>query len=159
MAAEIDVTLSVRAFGELKSIKPLDEGLLSIKMRPNYNVIGGHPSKTLDWQRSYFYVKYDDSAFGDPPDEDYRVLWNTLLSRTLLLTQVDASGTDHLFLFCAADHPTSREYPEEFLSSARAVARIDQERWGNIFWERICRCVDRIPMTLRLPFSWRDLCF
>ena len=94
MAAEINATLSVRAFEELTSINLLDEGLLSIKMWPNYNVIGGHPSKTLDWQMSYFYVKSDDSAFEDPPDKDYRVLWNPLLGRTLLLNHVDASGTD-----------------------------------------------------------------
>jgi len=81
MAAEIDVSLSVRAFEELTSINPLDDVLLSIKMRPNYNVVGGHPNKTFDWQRSYFYIKSDDSAFEDPPDDDYRVLWNTLLGR------------------------------------------------------------------------------
>ena len=146
MAAEIYVTLSVRAFKELTSINPLDEGLLSIKMQPNYNVIGGHPSKTLDWKRSYIYVKSDDSAFEDPPDEDYRVLWNTLLGRTLLLAHVNSSGTDHLFILCIR-HPTSREYPEEFLSSARAVARLDQERWRNISWERIRRCIDRISRS------------
>ncbi|WZZ15427.1 hypothetical protein YC2023_108516 [Brassica napus] len=32
MAAEIDVTLSFRAFEELTSVNPLDEGLSSIKM-------------------------------------------------------------------------------------------------------------------------------
>ncbi|XP_013679996.1 meiosis-specific protein ASY2-like [Brassica napus] len=122
MAAEIDVSLSVRVFEELTSISSLDDGLLSIKMRPSYNVIEGHPNNTFDWQRSYFYVKCDDSAFEDPPDEDYRVLWNTLL----------------------ADHPTSREYPEEFLSSARAVARLAQEHWGNIYWERVRRSIDHI---------------
>ena len=107
MAAEIDFTLSVRAFEELTSINPLDEGLLSIKMRPNYNVIGGHPSKMLDWKRSYFYVESDDSAFEDPPDEDYyRVLWNTLHGRTLLLTHVDALGTDH-FLFFVCSRPSN----------------------------------------------------
>ena len=63
MAAEINVSLSVLAFEELTSISSLDDGLLSIKMRPSYNVIGGHPNKTFDWQRSYFYVKWDDSAF------------------------------------------------------------------------------------------------
>ena len=41
MAAEIDVSLSVRAFEELTSVSLLDDGLLSIKMRPSYNVIGG----------------------------------------------------------------------------------------------------------------------
>ena len=73
MAAEINVSLSVHAFEELTFISSLDEGLLSIKMRPSYNVVGGHPNKTFEWQRSYFYVKSNDSAFEDPPDDDYRV--------------------------------------------------------------------------------------
>ena len=100
MAAEIDVYLSVRAFEELTSINPLDDVLLSIKMRPNYNVVGGHPNKTFDWQRSYFYIKSDDSAFEDPPDDDYRVLWNTLLGRIPLLTRVVSSHTNRLYSHC-----------------------------------------------------------
>ncbi|KAF8086631.1 hypothetical protein N665_0618s0008 [Sinapis alba] len=51
MATEIDVTLNVRAFEELTSINPLDEGLWSVKMRPNYNVVKGYPNKMVDWQR------------------------------------------------------------------------------------------------------------
>ena len=97
MAAEIDVSLSVRTFEELTSINPLDEGLLSIKMRPNYNVVGGHPNKTFDWQRSYFYIKSYDSAFEDLPDDDYQVLWNTLLGRMPLLTRVISSRINRLY--------------------------------------------------------------
>ncbi|KAG2265694.1 hypothetical protein Bca52824_072773 [Brassica carinata] len=96
MAAEVDVSMSVRVFEELTSISSLDDGLLLIKMRPSYNVIGRHPNKTFDWQRFYFYVKCDDSAFEDPPDEDYRVLWNTLLGRIPLLTRVISSYTNRL---------------------------------------------------------------
>ncbi|XP_013617387.1 PREDICTED: uncharacterized protein LOC106323884 [Brassica oleracea var. oleracea] len=87
MAAEIDVSLSVRVFEELTSVSSLDDGLLLIKMCPNYNVIGRHPNKTPDWQRSYFFVKCDYSAFEDPQDDECRVLWNTLLGRTSSLTQ------------------------------------------------------------------------
>ncbi|KAF8102777.1 hypothetical protein N665_0195s0014 [Sinapis alba] len=121
-ASEINMTLNVRAFEEWTSVNPLDEGLWSIKMRPNYNVVKGYPNKTVDWQRSYFYVKSDSSAFEDPPDNDYRVLWNALLG----------------------DHPTSREYPKEFLSNARAIARLQPERWANISRDRIRLCLDRI---------------
>ncbi|KAG2251289.1 hypothetical protein Bca52824_081425 [Brassica carinata] len=96
MAAEIDVSMSVRVFEELTSISSLDDGLLSIKMRPSYNLVGGHPNKTFDWQRSYFYVKCDDSAFENPPDEDYRVLWNTLLGTIPSLTRVISSYTNCL---------------------------------------------------------------
>jgi len=41
MAVEIDVSLSVHAFEELTSVSSLDDGILLIKMRPSYNVIGG----------------------------------------------------------------------------------------------------------------------
>ncbi|KAG2281919.1 hypothetical protein Bca52824_053139 [Brassica carinata] len=88
MAAEIDVSLSVRTFEELTSISSLDDGLILIKMRPSYNVIGMHPNKTLDWQRSYFFVKCDDSTFEDPPDGVCHVLWNPLLGRTSSLARI-----------------------------------------------------------------------
>ena len=165
MAAEIDVSLSVRVFEELTSISSLDDGLLSIKMRPSYNVIGGHPNKTFDWQRSYFYVKCNDSAFEDPPDEDYHVLWNTLLGRIPSLTRVISSYTNRLLFslsfFFTADHPTSREYPDEFLPSARAVARLAQEHWGNISWERVHCSIDRISRSKSTLFlrSSANLCF
>ncbi|KAF8106771.1 hypothetical protein N665_0133s0012 [Sinapis alba] len=125
MAAEIDVTLNVCAFEELTSVDPLDEGLWSVKMRPNYNVVKGYPNKTVDWQRAYFYIKSDDSAFEDPPDNDYRVLWNALLGR-------------------------------EFLPNARAIARLEQERWGNITRDMIRRCVNRISRTKRISLFTRD---
>ncbi|KAF8116951.1 hypothetical protein N665_0013s0010 [Sinapis alba] len=91
-------------------------------MRPNYNVVKGYPNKTVDWQRFYFYINSYNSAFEDPPDENCRVLWNSLLG----------------------DHPTSREYPEEFLSNARAIARLQPERWRNVTRDRIRRCLNRI---------------
>ena len=100
MAAEIDVSLSVRAFEELPSISSLDEGLLSIKMRPSYNVVGGNPNMTFDWQRSYFYVKSDDSAFEDPPDDDCRVLWKSLLGRIPPLIRVVSTRINYLYSHC-----------------------------------------------------------
>ena len=119
-------------------------------------MIGGHPNKTLCWQRSYFFIKCDDSAFEHPPDDDYRVLWNTLLGRTPSLTRIISSYTNHLLFslsfFFAADHPTSREYPEEFLAGARAVARLAQEHWGNISWERVRRSIDRISTSRPILF-------
>ncbi|WZZ33814.1 hypothetical protein YC2023_017215 [Brassica napus] len=109
MAAEIDVSLSVRTFEELTSISSLDDGLLLIKMLPSYNVIGRHPNKTLDWQRSYFFVKCDDSAFEDPPDGICRVLWNTLLGRTSSLTRIISSYTNcFLLLLSFFMQPTIR---------------------------------------------------
>ena len=45
MAAEIDVSMSFRAFEELTYLKPMGEGLFSIQMRPTYNATG-LPNKT-----------------------------------------------------------------------------------------------------------------
>ncbi|KAF8105332.1 LOW QUALITY PROTEIN: hypothetical protein N665_0158s0016 [Sinapis alba] len=96
MAAEINVTLNVRAFEELTSVNPLDEGLWSVKMRPNYNVVKGCPNKTA------------------------------------------------IIRLCANTQ-------KSFLSNARAIARLQQERWGNITRDRIRRCVDRISRNLPRP--------
>lgn len=72
--AEAGVPLSVRAFKELVSAK-IKGGLISLKIRPNYNVVTGYPNKTNNWQRSYFYVKSDRAAFEEPLKTGYRVLW------------------------------------------------------------------------------------
>ncbi|KAG2265793.1 hypothetical protein Bca52824_072872 [Brassica carinata] len=58
-AAEIDVLMSVRTLEELTYTKSMGDGLFSIQMRPNYNVIVDHPCRTAHWQRFYFYVKSD----------------------------------------------------------------------------------------------------
>ncbi|XP_013632653.1 PREDICTED: uncharacterized protein LOC106338164 [Brassica oleracea var. oleracea] len=119
MAAEIDVSLSVRAFEELTSISSLDDGLLSIKMRPSYNVIGGTVIRHLTGRGLIF----TSSA--------------TILPSRILRTKTTVyCGTPYLVEY-PPDHPTSREYLEEFLSSARAVARLDQEHWENISRERV----------------------
>lgn len=57
IAAQNNISLSVRAFEKLTSVKVLRFGLFSLKMRPSYNILTGHPNKTKRWQRSYFYVK------------------------------------------------------------------------------------------------------
>ena len=85
MAAEKNVTFSVRALEELTSINPQAEGLWVMKMLPNYNVLGGSLNKTTDWQRAYFFIKSDEFAFEDPPGDSYRVLWNAILGRLLIL--------------------------------------------------------------------------
>ena len=73
--------MSVRSFEEMTSITDMKDGTYSVKMRPNCNVCAGHPNKTQNWQRSYFFIKSDDSAFEEPPREDYRVLWNRSCGR------------------------------------------------------------------------------
>ncbi|XP_013624799.1 PREDICTED: uncharacterized protein LOC106330961 [Brassica oleracea var. oleracea] len=81
LAEEIDMPMSVRSFEEMTSITDMKDGTYSVKIRPNCNVCAGHPNKTQNWQRSYFFIKSDDSAFEEPPREDYRVLWNRSCGR------------------------------------------------------------------------------
>ncbi|XP_013668902.1 meiosis-specific protein ASY2-like [Brassica napus] len=121
-AAEINVSMSVRTLEELTYLKSMGDGLYSIQMRPNYNVIVDHPSRTNNWQRFYFYVKPDSFAFEEPPGDSFRFLWNHEL----------------------VDHSDSAFYLEEFIANARTVASLAQVSWKDITVERIRRAVDRI---------------
>ncbi|KAF3603102.1 hypothetical protein F2Q69_00035172 [Brassica cretica] len=71
----------------------------------------------------------DDSAFEEPPREDYRVLWNR----------------------SCVGHPTSPVYPEDFLKSVRAVALLRIYRWSEITVEKIRELKDRIARR-----EWRS---
>lgn len=81
MAAEIDVPMSVRVFEELTSTKAEKAGMFSVKMRPSYNVLSGQPTKTKNWQRSYFYIKADEHSFAEALEDDFPVLWNPKIGR------------------------------------------------------------------------------
>ena len=83
LAEQIDMPMSVRSFEEMTSITDMKDGTYSVKMRPNCNICAGHPNKTQNWQRSYFFLKSDSSAFEEPPQDDYRVLWNRSCGRIL----------------------------------------------------------------------------
>lgn len=76
MAAEIDVSMSVRVFEELTQTQPKPNGMFAVQMRSGLHILIGHPSGTKLWQRSYFYVKANNAAFEDPPDGSFCVLWN-----------------------------------------------------------------------------------
>ena len=119
LAEQIDMPMSVRSFEEMTSITDMKDGTYSVKMRPNCNVCAGHPNKTQNWQRSYFFLKSDDSAFEEPPQEDYRVLWNRSCGRVscreLRLTLLFLMRLSFFFVcswpsyvFCL-----SRGFPEE----------------------------------------------
>ncbi|KAG2287663.1 hypothetical protein Bca52824_047267 [Brassica carinata] len=132
MAAEIDVSMSVRVFEELTFTKAEPHGIFSVKMRLSYNVLSGHPNKTKDWQRSYFYVKSDEHAFSEPPGDDYRVLWNKMLVR----------------------HLNTIAYPEKFFESAQAIVAHSHLRWRDLSREWIRRQEARIARAdweSRLP--------
>ena len=151
MAAEIDVSMSVRAFEELTYLKSMGEGLFSIYMRLNYNVIAGNPNKTPHWQRFYLYVKSDEIAFEDPPGDAFRFLWNAELGRALLITRYCFSPRSYQFSsFVAVDHPDTTVYPEEFIANACAVALLVQESWENITLEWIRRVIDKISRSKSL---------
>ena len=92
MAAEIDVSMSVRVFEELTFTKAEPHGIFSVKMRSSYNVLTGYPNKPKNWQRSYFYIKSDEHAFSEPHGDDYRVLWNKTLGRYCLLSSCPIRG-------------------------------------------------------------------
>ncbi|KAL0754007.1 hypothetical protein Bca101_091675 [Brassica carinata] len=125
--------MSVRSFEEMTSITDMKDGTYLVKMRPNCNVCAGHPNKTQNWQRTYFFLKSDDSAFEEPPREGYQVLWNRSCGRI------------------SFGHPTSPVYPEDFLKSVRAVALLRIYRWSEISIERIRELKDRIARR-----EWRS---
>ncbi|XP_048611642.1 uncharacterized protein LOC125585947 [Brassica napus] len=132
MAAEMDISMSVRVFEELTFTKAEPNGIFSVKMSSNYNVLTGHPNKTQDWQRAYFFVKSDEHAFVEPPGDDYRVLWNRQLVR----------------------HPNTIAYPEKFFESAQAIAAHSHLRWPDLSREWIRRQQARIAKVdweSRLP--------
>ncbi|KAL0715435.1 hypothetical protein Bca4012_064757 [Brassica carinata] len=132
MAAEIGISLCPRAFEELTSVSALEPGLYSVKMRPSYNIITGHPVKTTDWQRWYFFVRSDEHAFVDPPDDKYRVFWKRR----------------------AANHPYFTGVSGQFFDNARALVELDILSWPDISEARIRRSlqhIDRGDWDLRLP--------
>ncbi|XP_033143340.1 meiosis-specific protein ASY2-like [Brassica rapa] len=111
IGGEAGTSMSVRSFEELTSVSISDDGLVSTRMRPNYNVVTGYPTKTSDWQRSYFYVKSNRSAFEEPPKSGYRVLWNAEM----------------------VGHPNLATYPEDWRESARIVALQKQDHWEGFY--------------------------
>ncbi|KAF8113305.1 hypothetical protein N665_0052s0028 [Sinapis alba] len=137
MSAEIDISLNVRAFEELTSVKALRGGLFAIRMRPNYNIITVHPNKTQKWKKNYFYVKADEFAFHEPPGDDFPVSWGSKI----------------------ADHPKTLDYPEGFFDSARAIACLSHSRWPDMSEDRVRRALERISQVdwdSRVPVIKKD---
>ncbi|KAG2330105.1 hypothetical protein Bca52824_001285 [Brassica carinata] len=130
MAAEIGISLCHRAFEELTSVSALEPGLYSVKMRPSYNISTGHPVKTTDWQHWYFFVRSDEHAFVDPPDDKYRVLWKRR----------------------AVNHPYFTRVPGQFFDNARALVELGIRSWPDIIEARICRSPQRIDRGEHFPF-------
>lgn len=83
MAAELDISMTVRVFEELTTTKAEADCLFSVKMRPSYNVLTGHPRKTTNWQRSYFYIRADEQSFEEPLEDDFPARWVKKIGRDL----------------------------------------------------------------------------
>ncbi|KAF8109177.1 hypothetical protein N665_0101s0008 [Sinapis alba] len=127
LSAEIDISLNVRAFEELTSMKALRGGFFAIRMRPNYNIITDHSNKTQKWKKNYFYVKADEFAFHEPQGDDFPVSWGSKI----------------------ADHPKTLDYPEGFFDSARAIACLSHSRWPDISEDRVRRALERISRVIK----------
>ncbi|KAF8114893.1 hypothetical protein N665_0032s0024 [Sinapis alba] len=119
---------------ELTCLKLQPQGNFSVKMRPNYNILTGHPNKTQGWNCCYFFIKSYKAAFYDPPREDFRVFWN----------------------FRIVDHPKALDYPDGFFDNTRVVAALSHQHWPDISEERIRKALARISRdywTANLPCS------
>ncbi|KAL0846759.1 hypothetical protein Bca101_020005 [Brassica carinata] len=109
MAAEIDVSMSVRAFEELTQTQPKPNGVYSVQMRSGLHILTSPHIKTKTWKRSYFYVKADEAGFEDPPSADCRVLWSRSIGRTSMLISSILSLVLTLSLNSAVGHPNTFE--------------------------------------------------
>ncbi|CAN6898752.1 unnamed protein product [Brassica oleracea var. botrytis] len=144
MAAEISISLNIPALEEMNFIKPMPQGIYSQRMRPNYNVIMGHPNKMQLWQRFYFYIKSNESAFEEPPPSDSRYLWNYPIGRLLLRSLFFPFESNQFFSCCAVDHPNTLDFPVGFFEDAHALAAHSHLRWLEISRERIRRALSRL---------------
>ncbi|KAF8088102.1 hypothetical protein N665_0553s0003, partial [Sinapis alba] len=127
MAAEGNISMSVRTFEEQTKTQPRPQGLFFVK------IITGHPNKTENWNHYYFYVNLDKFAFEEPLKDDYRVLCNNNM----------------------VIHPNTIAYPEKFFENAQAIATFSHLRWPDISRERICRVLEwisRVDWRSDIPF-------
>ncbi|KAF8066159.1 hypothetical protein N665_1157s0006 [Sinapis alba] len=76
MATEIDAWMSVRVFEEMTKPQPKPNSLFTMQMWSGLHILTGHPMKTRNWQRSYFYVRVDDTSFAEPTDDNLCILWS-----------------------------------------------------------------------------------
>ncbi|XP_056843297.1 uncharacterized protein LOC130495802 [Raphanus sativus] len=121
MAAEIDVSMSVRIFEELTQPQPKPHGFLSMQMRTGVNVLTGHPG-TKSWQRSYFYVRANGAAFEVPPTESSRVLWNPKI----------------------VAHPNIASPQDDFWNDLLKVMVLEEQEWASFDRQRVDRQRERI---------------
>ncbi|KAF8086496.1 hypothetical protein N665_0623s0003 [Sinapis alba] len=114
MAAEINISMSVRVFEEMTQTQPKPNSLYAIQMRSRLHILTGHPSKTRDW--------HDGASFEEPPSDGYRFLWSP----------------------CIVIHPNTIVYPETFWEDVPNIDVLSQNKWGNFSNNRICRHQKRI---------------
>ncbi|KAF2555404.1 hypothetical protein F2Q68_00017267 [Brassica cretica] len=115
-------------------------------MRSNYNVLTGHPNKTQDWKRAYFFVKSDDHAFGEPPGDNYRFV----IPEKFFESAQAIAAHSHLRW-----PDLSREWiRRQQARIARAIAAHSHLRWPDLSREWIRRQqarIARVDWESRLP--------
>ncbi|KAF2584739.1 hypothetical protein F2Q70_00036225 [Brassica cretica] len=133
MAAEIDVSLTIRIFEELTQVQPKPNGLYSVQMRSGLNVFTSPLIKTKRWQRSYFYVKADEAGFVDPLEVDRRVLWNSCI-----VGHPNTFGPWDAFRRDLPKIVTLR--PQEWKDFGRKRIRRQRRRVANVDWGENVPC-------------------
>ncbi|KAF8087109.1 hypothetical protein N665_0599s0005 [Sinapis alba] len=149
MAAEIDVSMSVRVFKEITQTQPKPNSLFAVHTRSGLQILTGHPTKTRCWQLHYFYIRANGAVFEEPPSDEYRFFWNPRI----------------------VTHPNTIGYPDNFWEDVPKIAALSQHKWGDFDRRRICRERQRIskgsdlftryffvcvPLTNALLFSVAD---
>ncbi|XP_013583359.1 PREDICTED: uncharacterized protein LOC106292307 [Brassica oleracea var. oleracea] len=144
MAAEIDVSMSVRSFEELTQTQPKSNGLFAVQMRSGLHILTGHPSGTKLWQRSYFFVKANNAAFEDPPGKSYRVLWSSDI-----VAHLNTIGPQDTFW---------KDVPKMVVLNQQTWASFDrqriscqQKRIAKVDWSPDVPCVTTTGKRMKLP--------
>ncbi|KAG2321524.1 hypothetical protein Bca52824_014737 [Brassica carinata] len=132
MAAEIDVSMSVRVFEELTQTQPKPNGFI----RPRI--------KTKRWRRSYFYITVDEAGFEDPRGVDRRFLWNRdIVGHPNTFGPLDAFRRDLPKLVALRLQEWRSFDRKRILRQQRRIARFD--------WEPYIPCEKSKGKRLKLP--------
>ncbi|KAF8100594.1 hypothetical protein N665_0221s0071 [Sinapis alba] len=127
LAAELDITMSVRLFEELTTPSiTAKTGFFYGKMVPKYNVITGKPSKVNFWNRAYFYVKISEASFEDP---------------SIVLNGYFNANIDRLSKW-------SQGGTGSFLEEVEAIRTLSHQHWPDISEARIQAALKRISRAI-----------
>ncbi|KAL0724025.1 hypothetical protein Bca4012_038624 [Brassica carinata] len=144
MAAEIDVSMSVRVFEELTQTQPKPNRVYSVQMRSGLDILTSPRIKTKRWRRSYFYIKVDEAGFEDPQGVDRRFLWsNDIVGHPNSFGSLDAFRRDLAKLVALR--------LQEWRDFDRKRIRRQQRRIARFDWEPYIPCERTKGKRLKLP--------